>query len=450
MLAILVLHLIVFLFAWIISLFSRSTDPRSQHLAVNQKKICYEPKVSSSNRQQPIVDTKVLTASGDAPDSEIIRRLVKKTEEKNAFATENQKLANKITRLQSELADSKLKFESEWHNVQDELTLKKCELEAKRRDITDLEEKNCRLKNNETSLRSNMEDKDLLLATTQAALDELRLSFDNKKGVIEHLFDQLVGLDQKKEKTIRKLNAMQAQYDAHSKTTSTMTSDVGCGTEELIHNHEIEQPKVILPETEITEPLTTLLSPGLTTPPTNSPITGPEDKPVETLIDLLEKAVAEKEVAEQRTEEPTPSLPEFKILSSVMKKVYRDKIVITGIPNADYGRVVGRKGSNIKRLEEQYGVKLSFVQSRLFITEGDAESRLAVCCDVIKSLPVVIECPKLELGNTMLFSTRFLKDLNFKHNVRINRPCYENPNGTIWGRVDQCRKAYEVLKTGCL
>jgi len=191
----------------------------------------------------------------------------------------------------------------------------------------------------------------------------------------------------------------------------------------------------IPPPTEITQIVTAFLASGQTaTGQTNSAESG--------------QLVAEKQVVKQPTENPSTVSPDFLILSSVTKEVNYNQIVITGIANSDCGRVIGRNGSNIKRLEKEYGVKLSFRKENLHITEGDVESRMAACSDVIQNLPVTIECRKLDLSTNVFSSSYLLKQLNFKHNVRISRQSPENKFVTIWGTLDRCRTVYQVLQAG--
>jgi hypothetical protein len=159
--------------------------------------------------------------------------------------------------------------------------------------------------------------------------------------------------------------------------------------------------------------------------------------------------IAEKEV-KRPTEKPslTASSPDFVILSSVKQEVNYDEIVVTGIQNSDCGRVIGRAGSNIKRLQEQYGVQLSFFEDDLYITQGDAEGRRAACSDVIDNLPVTIECRKLDLTKNRYSSCYLLRQLNFEHNVRIHHRSAKKKFVTIWGTLDRCRKVYEILQAG--
>jgi translation initiation factor 4G len=144
----------------------------------------------------------------------------------------------------------------------------------------------------------------------------------------------------------------------------------------------------------------------------------------------------------------TASSPDFVILSSVKQEVNYNEIVVTGIPRSDSGRVIGSGGSNIKRIEELYGVHLSFFEENLYITDGDAEGRRAACSDVIENLPVTIECRKLDLTKNHYSSCYLLRQLNFNHNVRVHHRSAENKFVTIWGTLDRCRKVYKILQAG--
>jgi hypothetical protein len=122
----------------------------------------------------------------------------------------------------------------------------------------------------------------------------------------------------------------------------------------------------------------------------------------------------EKKTVKQCTKQPQAALPEFSIKTTIEKEVYVDRIVVTGISNKDCGRVVGRHGTNVKRLEEEYWVSVSFINGNLFITGGDAESRLAPCSDVIDNLPVTIECPTINLRRKHLFRGLFVERISLQ------------------------------------
>ena len=137
---------------------------------------------------------------------------------------------------------------------------------------------------------------------------------------------------------------------------------------------------------------------------------------------------------------------EYYIMSDIIQTVSEHDIVVNGIPSSDSGRVVGRGGQNLDRIENEYGVTVSLNDGKLVISGGDAEKRLAAARDVIDNLPVVIECPKLPLGDEIRIKTRHIKYYNHEYQVKICRPSDGKKNGTIWGRIENCRTVHDLLK----
>jgi hypothetical protein len=41
-----------------------------------------------------------------------------------------------------------------------------------------------------------------------------------------------------------------------------------------------------------------------------------------------------------------------------------------------------------------------------------------------------------------------LRELAYNHTVHIYRPCREHKYVTIWGKIDNCRRVYEILQNG--
>ncbi|XP_046635676.1 myosin-6-like [Daphnia pulicaria] len=301
-----------------------------------------------------------------------------------------------------------------------ELAIANCEIESKNKTISELETENFRLAENDSRLRRKMEDSDLLLLSSKAEVEELRVSLNNQTERVKHLQDQVKNLDQEKEEAIRKLAELEAKQ---KEMKPKLTADVGCGSDEVINNPlRIENPIKIVKDTPIivtAEPQPVHLSPARTE--------------------------IESKAAQVSTEKPPD---EFNILSSVQTEVYVDRIVITGIANKDCGRVIGRHGSNAKRIEEQYWVSVSFINANLFITGGDAESRQAACNDVIDILSVTIECPKINLRRNIFSDGYELRELAFNHDVHIYRPGGENKYVTIWGTLANCRRVHDILQNG--
>ena len=142
----------------------------------------------------------------------------------------------------------------------------------------------------------------------------------------------------------------------------------------------------------------------------------------------------------------TKTTREYYIMSDIMKTVRNKDIVVNGICSDDYGRVVGRQGKNVDRIESEYGVSMSLNDGKLVISGGDAEKRRDAAQDVIDSLPVLIVCPHLPLGDETRITNMKIKDLNYQYQVKICRPSDGKKNGTILGRIDKCRIVYDLLK----
>jgi hypothetical protein len=138
---------------------------------------------------------------------------------------------------------------------------------------------------------------------------------------------------------------------------------------------------------------------------------------------------------------------DFYVISDDIEETeYKNKIILWNISTRDYGRVVGRGGKNIERLEDEYGVQISLNDlkketAKLIISGGDAESRRAASNDIIKNLPVIVECPQIENLNR-----RMMKDVSFQCDVKINKPDDDSDYVTICGRMENCRLAYKKLK----
>jgi hypothetical protein len=299
-------------------------------------------------------------------------------------------------------------------------------------------------------------------------------------------------LDQEKDEAVRKLTELQQKQ-----IQPKMTTDVGCGevfhqVEEPIpavteiteivtaflasglkpqadssitepqpvnlseslpsvfHQRQIEEP--IRPSDKITDVVTAFLASGCTKSQAKSPVTVPQQAHRPLTTDVLKNSPArtsvEKKAVKVSTKQPSAVLPEFYIKSTVEKEVDVDQIVVFGISKSDCGKVIGRNGCNAERIEEEYGVGLSFVEGELFITGGDAERRLAACSDVCEKLTVTLECTNLDLRYNKYSNKYLLRKLSFDNFVCINPPSLENRYVSIWGTLANCRTVFEILKSG--
>jgi chromosome segregation ATPase len=76
-----------------------------------------------------------------------------------------------------------------FQNEHDELATTKSELENNKREMNDMKEKNLRLTNEDSRLRRKIEDRDRLIASSQAELEELRISLAKKQ--LDKVHDKL-------------------------------------------------------------------------------------------------------------------------------------------------------------------------------------------------------------------------------------------------------------------
>jgi chromosome segregation ATPase len=253
MIDILAVTILAFLFAYVcwdigrdgifMDLFSRKTDIQTRLSAVNQIKT--EPDVSCATKLA--MDKGVSTPSGDDLNQQIGLPLMAKDDDQNLTVLENERLKNELSLLQSQLTDSSSKLEM-FQNVHDELATTKGELEyskrviteiselnlrltyeelekerlanelsqvqsqltdshskvrqfhiklettkselkEKKRLITDIKKKNLRLTNQDSRLRREIEDRNRLIAFSQAEVEKLRVSLNNHTDTIEQLLD---------------------------------------------------------------------------------------------------------------------------------------------------------------------------------------------------------------------------------------------------------------------
>jgi hypothetical protein len=108
--------------------------------------------------------------------------------ENNLIVLDKERLENESSLLQSQLTDSSLKLKM-FQNVHDELATTKSKLKNNKREITDMKEKNLRLTNEDSRLRRKIEDRDRLIASSQAELEELRISLAKQK--LDKVHDKL-------------------------------------------------------------------------------------------------------------------------------------------------------------------------------------------------------------------------------------------------------------------
>ncbi|EFX85997.1 hypothetical protein DAPPUDRAFT_98362 [Daphnia pulex] len=113
----------------------------------------------------PVINDGISTTSGEDLNNQSFLRLMAKVNEKNLIVLENERLANELSLLQSQLTtDSNSKLQM-FQDVHDELAITKSELEKQKSVNTELTEINLRLTNDNSWLRRKIKDKDKLIAS---------------------------------------------------------------------------------------------------------------------------------------------------------------------------------------------------------------------------------------------------------------------------------------------
>ncbi|KAK4026307.1 hypothetical protein OUZ56_015314 [Daphnia magna] len=175
----------------------------------------------------------------------------------------------------------------------------------------------------------------------------------------------------------------------------------------------------------------------------------PPARPQEKAAPTAAPTVApEKEKA--ATAKPAAS---FAIVSGEIPQLQSaDKLVLLDIHVRNYGRIVGRGGENVRRLEETHGVKITLVQKQnalqfynLKISGGSPAKRRAAAQEVIEGLPVTIECSNVDLRQLRHLKMQSSETEFF---VSVRRPMSRDEKLQLSGRINDCRKAFDLLVNG--
>jgi hypothetical protein len=132
---------------WIMDFFSRMTESQTRRSAANLNKI--KPNAACSNQHalpRPEINDGFSTPSGEDLNNQSFLRLM--ADEKNPIVLENQRLANELSLVQSQLTDSHSKL----RQFRIESATIKSKLEKQKRFITDITVKNIRLTNEDSRL----------------------------------------------------------------------------------------------------------------------------------------------------------------------------------------------------------------------------------------------------------------------------------------------------------
>jgi hypothetical protein len=139
-----------FLFLRIMDFFRRMTESQTRRSAANLNKI--KPDAACTNQHalpRPVINDGFSTASGEDLNNQSFLRLKAKVDENNLIVLENERLANELSLVQSQLTDSHSKL----RQFRIESSTTKSKLEKQKRFITDITVKNIRLTNEDLRLR---------------------------------------------------------------------------------------------------------------------------------------------------------------------------------------------------------------------------------------------------------------------------------------------------------
>lgn len=155
----------------------------------------------------------------------------------------------------------------------------------------------------------------------------------------------------------------------------------------------------------------------------------------------------------QPTPVPEPA-PGFVVVSKELKQTeYRDLLIVSDIPQKLCGLVIGGGGENVKRMQLNHGVSMKMVKSttqeecsNMNIRGGNLEKRRAAAREIVESMPAAIEFPaKDHIAHLKKLAKPAFRKLLSPLYVRIKRSTTPDDTITISGRINDCRKTFELL-----
>jgi translation initiation factor 4G len=184
--------------------------------------------------------------------------------------------------------------------------------------------------------------------------------------------------------------------------------------------------------------------------------------PVTVIENNMEASVLDPIPAQERTKmEPrqvTPtSLKEntvkdknhrFTVVASPIRVVeMKNEIVLRNVEPSNYGRIIGREGSNLQRLLEEYGTVVTSKNKKdgnydFTFSGSTIEGRRQSVDDVIESLPVMIE---FDYSTIHSLKRTKIKKIAFFNFVQINIPKLSEEKVTMCGTLNNCEKVFHQL-----
>ncbi|EFX65570.1 hypothetical protein DAPPUDRAFT_264520 [Daphnia pulex] len=116
------------------------------------------------------------------------------------LTNDDSRLRRKIEARDKIILAGRRKLEYLQEKADDDLAVATSELESKKKIISELETENFLLAENDSQLRRQLEEADRLLQSSQSEMEELRVSLNLQTYTIEHLQDQVKSLNEKKKR----------------------------------------------------------------------------------------------------------------------------------------------------------------------------------------------------------------------------------------------------------
>ncbi|XP_046439460.1 myosin heavy chain, striated muscle-like [Daphnia pulex] len=116
------------------------------------------------------------------------------------LTNDDSRLRRKIEARDKIILAGRRELEELKEKADDDLATATIELESRNRTISELETEKIRLVENDSQLRRQLEEADLLLQSSQSEMEELRVSLNHQTYTIEHLQDQVKSLNEKKKR----------------------------------------------------------------------------------------------------------------------------------------------------------------------------------------------------------------------------------------------------------
>jgi chromosome segregation ATPase len=223
----------IFGFVWM-KLFNtgKSSTTKNQPSAVYQNLELNQDNVRSNTRQRPTVDSTNMSTGGKISDQDLFFRLMGQMEENHSLKEDNKRLVSQANQLQLGLETSKTQHDELCQSVHDELLAARCQIDAKNREMAQLESTILKLRNNQTALEKE--------AAVQAdRIDELNDQYKKASAhaasmhrTVRGLHDARTLLQRDKAKLIEQLDSKSKEIEEERAISDKKLDDLQMENEE--------------------------------------------------------------------------------------------------------------------------------------------------------------------------------------------------------------------------